>query len=184
MASFDFKSYLKLADLACSYDVAKLSGGLVNLTVRASKTAGRGLGNFSGARSLILKSAPPFVAAVGLARAIASDIRKALTVTEAFVRGVCMGYTEVSKPPFTSDATARRLRSTVILFGRENINQAYEAEWYLEGYAISRVGLRNKMVMAGADYSRKAGKDVSEALEIWSNHTEEKGTTSMLFALP
>ncbi|TGJ88487.1 hypothetical protein E0Z10_g377 [Xylaria hypoxylon] len=108
-----------------------------------------------------------------------SGIRKALAVTDAFIRGICMSYAEVLIRTFASDVMGQRLRSTVILFGRETINQAYETAWDLEGYAISRD--ENRMVVAGAGYLRKAGKDVSEALEIWSDHMEEKGIISMLF---
>ncbi|KAI0522258.1 kinase-like domain-containing protein [Xylaria bambusicola] len=114
----------------------------------------------------------------------ARGTHKALICTEAFVRGLCLIYPEVSSDPLTTDGMLRHLRSTVILLGRETINQAYEFAWDLEGYAVSKDELRNKMVMAGTDYLRKAGKDEAEALEIWLSTTEAKGIILTLFCLP
>ncbi|KAJ2979049.1 hypothetical protein NUW58_g7304 [Xylaria curta] len=260
MASFDFKSYLQSIDTASSYEVAKLSGGLVNLTVRASKTTASDLGTFPGTCSLVLKYAPPFVAMVGpeapfsqarqeaetsalklfhdegplhapheqaciripkvlhhdvgssvhiiedlessgrgvngdIAQFLASlrchwlylealleclgndsetspkasSIRKALAATQAFVQGICTKYVELSNSTFAPAVVAQRLRFAVILFSRETINQAYEIEWDIEGYAISKDDSRNKMMAAGADYLTKRGESASEALDTWSN---------------
>ncbi|KAM5432822.1 hypothetical protein McanMca71_003785 [Microsporum canis] len=71
--SFDFDSYFKQLDPQNTWTVKRLTGGLVNLTVRASKSqneeslyvaAGKA-GRFGNSQSLILKYAPPFVASVG-----------------------------------------------------------------------------------------------------------------------
>ncbi|KAK5633957.1 hypothetical protein RRF57_009671 [Xylaria bambusicola] len=113
-----------------------------------------------------------------------SGIHKALVCTEAFVRGLCLSYPEASSDPLTTDGILRHLRSTVILLGRETINQAYEFAWDLEGYAVSKDELRNKMVMAGAGYLEKAGKDETEALDIWLRASENKGIILTLFYLP
>ncbi|KAI1181293.1 kinase-like domain-containing protein [Nemania sp. FL0916] len=118
----------------------------------------------------------------------ASNVRKALAATNAFVRGICTRYAEATKLDdisYSSSASvARLLRSAVILFGRETINQAYEFEWDLEGYLeVSRDELRDKMVAAGAEYVRRAGRDASEALRTWSSGTENRGIISMLFEI-
>ncbi|DAA79707.1 TPA_exp: Uncharacterized protein A8136_0480 [Trichophyton benhamiae CBS 112371] len=71
--SFDFDSYFMQLDPLNSWTVKRLTGGLVNLTVRATKNkyAGRENetasqpGQLEGCQSLILKYAPPFVASVG-----------------------------------------------------------------------------------------------------------------------
>lgn len=63
-ASFDFKLYLKEIDPTEEYDITTLTGGLINLTVRATKTAA-GSGVFPDHRSIVLKHAPPFVASIG-----------------------------------------------------------------------------------------------------------------------
>ena len=62
---FDFVSYLRELDPAASYAIEKLGGGLVNETVRATKLFGVSEGRFVGHPSLILKHAPPYVAARG-----------------------------------------------------------------------------------------------------------------------
>ncbi|EFR03082.1 hypothetical protein MGYG_06079 [Nannizzia gypsea CBS 118893] len=71
--SFDFDSYFKRLDPLNRWTVERLTGGLVNLTVRATKNRtgsdeNEGFnkpGRFKGYQSLILKYAPPFVASVG-----------------------------------------------------------------------------------------------------------------------
>lgn len=65
--SFDFQTYLKQLDPEHSYSITKLTGGVVNVTVRAIKAAQYDIddGRFPGHRSMILKYAPPFVAGVG-----------------------------------------------------------------------------------------------------------------------
>lgn len=71
--SFDFDSYFKKLDPLNSWTIKRLTGGLVNLTVRAMKDKYAGGENeaagqpssFEGHQSLILKYAPPFVASVG-----------------------------------------------------------------------------------------------------------------------
>ena len=64
---FDFCSYLLKLDPSQSYSVKQLTGGLVNVTVRAVKCAGSSAddGRFPDHKSIVLKYAPPFVAAVG-----------------------------------------------------------------------------------------------------------------------
>lgn len=71
--SFDFDYYFKRLDPLNSWTISRLTGGLVNLTVRATKNkngndeneAAGQFGQFKGYQSLILKYAPPFVASVG-----------------------------------------------------------------------------------------------------------------------
>jgi hypothetical protein len=67
MAIFDFKNYLSNIDPANKYTVNLLSGGRVNLTVRAVKTAPykAGAGRFPGHESIVLKYAPPYIAKDG-----------------------------------------------------------------------------------------------------------------------
>ncbi len=67
MMSFDFKTYLSKLDPSQSYTIKPLTGGLVNLTVRAIKkpcipVSG---GKFPSKHSIIIKYAPPFIAALG-----------------------------------------------------------------------------------------------------------------------
>lgn len=62
---FDFNAFLAKLDPFSAYEINKLTGGLINLTVRAVKTNSIDHGAFPGKASLILKFAPPFVAAVG-----------------------------------------------------------------------------------------------------------------------
>lgn len=65
--SFDFQTYLKQLDSQHSYFIVRLTGGVVNVTVRATKASHHHVdaGRFPGHRSVILKYAPPFVAGVG-----------------------------------------------------------------------------------------------------------------------
>ena len=75
MVAFDFSAYLAKLDPLTDYKIETLTGGLINLTVRAIRVGHRGAdsdtiperdhGPFHGHDSLILKYAPPFVAAVG-----------------------------------------------------------------------------------------------------------------------
>ncbi|PKS12402.1 hypothetical protein jhhlp_000606 [Lomentospora prolificans] len=58
---FDFTDFLKAQSPGATYEIASLDGGLVNNTVRAKKTRG----DESAPASLILKHAPPYVAAAG-----------------------------------------------------------------------------------------------------------------------
>ncbi|KAL0938035.1 uncharacterized protein CTRU02_207766 [Colletotrichum truncatum] len=58
--TFDFEDYLKKLYSGSSFEITVLSGGLVNNTVRASKTSGD-----AEHESLILKYAPPYVASEG-----------------------------------------------------------------------------------------------------------------------
>jgi hypothetical protein len=64
---FDFAAYLLKLDPSQFYTISELSGGLINVTVRALKTNtdNADSGAFPKHKSLILKYAPPFVAAVG-----------------------------------------------------------------------------------------------------------------------
>ena len=63
--SFEFCAFLRELDPSSEYDFQSLSGGLVNLTQRATKTSPLGAGKFPNQASLILKYAPPFIAALG-----------------------------------------------------------------------------------------------------------------------
>ncbi|PVI03062.1 hypothetical protein DM02DRAFT_652862 [Periconia macrospinosa] len=63
--SFDFCAFLCKLDPFVEYEFQSLSGGLINITVRATKTSHSDAGKFSGQGSLILKYAPPFIAAIG-----------------------------------------------------------------------------------------------------------------------
>ena len=66
---FDFANYLSKLDPTQSYCVNRLSGGLINETIRAAKNESRTVpsreGRFPDHDSLILKYAPPYVAALG-----------------------------------------------------------------------------------------------------------------------
>ena len=64
---FDFLKYLTQIDPAPSYVVTPLTGGIVNVTVRASKetSSDAASGVFPGEKSVILKYAPPYVAGRG-----------------------------------------------------------------------------------------------------------------------
>ena len=79
---FDFHGYLRTLDPAYLYQIDHLTGGVVNVTVRASKTAlahaldaveestgtanlDLSHGKFPGHRALILKYAPPYIAGIG-----------------------------------------------------------------------------------------------------------------------
>jgi len=63
--SFDFRGFLARLEPSAEYQTRSLSGGLVNLTDRATRVSPRGGSRFPGHDSLILKHAPPFVAALG-----------------------------------------------------------------------------------------------------------------------
>jgi len=79
---FDFHNYLREIDPAYIYQIDRLTGGVVNVTVRASKTAlaptlgaveqpsgtaslDLSRGRFPGHGTLILKYAPPYIASIG-----------------------------------------------------------------------------------------------------------------------
>lgn len=68
--SFDFSKFLSKLDPAQTYITHELTGGVVNFTVRAVKPQTRNLddvhkGCFPEQETLILKHAPPYIAAVG-----------------------------------------------------------------------------------------------------------------------
>lgn len=65
--SFDFKTYLSEIDPTQTYTINSLTGGLVNLTVRAVKQPSIQIseGLFPSKQSIIIKHAPPFIAALG-----------------------------------------------------------------------------------------------------------------------
>lgn len=65
--AYDFASYLARIDPSQSYVVTQLTGGVVNFTVRASKSGSQhhAGGRFPEDDSLILKQAPPYIAGVG-----------------------------------------------------------------------------------------------------------------------
>ena len=72
MASFNvedhFRQYLATIDPHQAYAIEKLTGGLVNYTVRAIRVAAddddHRLSRFPGHDSIIIKHAPPFIAAI------------------------------------------------------------------------------------------------------------------------
>ena len=63
--SFDFCAFLRKLDPSVEYEFQSLSGGLINLTQRATKTSHSDAGKFPAQASLVLKYAPPFIAAIG-----------------------------------------------------------------------------------------------------------------------
>ena len=65
--SFDFVAYLCTLDPSQPYSIQPLSGGLINLTVRAEKDRNDASRSsiFPGRHSVVLKYAPPFIAALG-----------------------------------------------------------------------------------------------------------------------
>jgi hypothetical protein len=70
---FDFEYFLSKLDPAQIYEVRPLTGGLVNVTVRAAKVSAHTGGLFPAHGSLILKYAPPFVAAIGESAPFSQD---------------------------------------------------------------------------------------------------------------
>jgi hypothetical protein len=64
---FNFPAYLSKIDPTQTYAIKQLRGGVVNLTVRATKktSASSSQGPFPLHASLVLKQAPPYVAGVG-----------------------------------------------------------------------------------------------------------------------
>lgn len=64
---FDFVPYLQSLDSSQTYAVHQLTGGLINVTVRAVKSSAAIIdeGRFPGNQTLVLKYAPPFIAAAG-----------------------------------------------------------------------------------------------------------------------
>jgi hypothetical protein len=66
--SFDALSYLSQIDPSHTYQTKQLAGGLVNITIRATKTSPavtHDQGRFPGHATIILKHALPFIAAIG-----------------------------------------------------------------------------------------------------------------------
>jgi hypothetical protein len=73
---FAFKAFLANIDPVQKYEVQALTGGLVNVTVRATKPLGFGESAsslFPTHNSLILKYAPPFVATIGESAPFSQD---------------------------------------------------------------------------------------------------------------
>jgi hypothetical protein len=70
---FDFEPFLSAIDPLQRYEIQPLTGGLVNVTVRATKVSGHSSGLFPAHGSLILKYAPPFVAAIGESAPFSQD---------------------------------------------------------------------------------------------------------------
>ena len=65
---FDFHSYLKTIDPINLYDIQPLTGGIINVTVRATKVTDHDhddRSKFPGRKSIVLKHATPYIAAVG-----------------------------------------------------------------------------------------------------------------------
>jgi hypothetical protein len=77
--SFDFRAFLSKIDASQTYECQSLTGGLVNLTVRARKTSSSGGGIFPTHDTLILKYAPPFVATVGEEAPFSQDRQVSIT---------------------------------------------------------------------------------------------------------
>ncbi|KAF8847051.1 hypothetical protein BDZ45DRAFT_733845 [Acephala macrosclerotiorum] len=69
---FDFEPFLSKIDPSQKYEFQSLTGGLVNLTVRATKVSPSG-GIFPKHDTLILKYAPPFVATLGESAPFSQD---------------------------------------------------------------------------------------------------------------
>ena len=68
MTSFNASSYLAKIDPSQSYKTEQLTGGLVNITIRATKTSQAqdiNQGRFLGHPTIILKHALPYIAAIG-----------------------------------------------------------------------------------------------------------------------
>ncbi len=64
--SFDFRGYLARHNAGHKYQITKLTGGFVNVTVRATRTNGVSKSDdVSGNETMILKYAPPYVAGRG-----------------------------------------------------------------------------------------------------------------------
>lgn len=65
--AFDFTSYLAKLDPTQSYNIQTLTGGVVNITARASRVleCEASLSRFPGHSSFILKHAPPYIAGIG-----------------------------------------------------------------------------------------------------------------------
>jgi len=63
--TFDFAAYLGRIDPAQRYAVHRLTGGVVNVTVRARKLDTIAGGRFPGHESIVIKYAPPYIAGVG-----------------------------------------------------------------------------------------------------------------------
>ena len=64
-SSEPFITFLHDIDPLSTYTITQLSGGLVNFTVRATKTSDLHAGFFAGHRTVVIKHALPFVASIG-----------------------------------------------------------------------------------------------------------------------
>lgn len=62
---FDALGYFSRINPTEGYTVAVLTGGMMNITLRATKIKSASGGRFPNQRNLILKYAPPFAAGVG-----------------------------------------------------------------------------------------------------------------------
>lgn len=82
--AFDGLAYLSEHDPAARYEVYQLSGGVINATFRATKLSGQpDAGRYAGHDSIILKHAPPYLAAIG--PSVPFDVRRQ-TVEAAALR--------------------------------------------------------------------------------------------------
>ena len=64
---FDPTAYLSMLDPGVTYDISRLTNGLINFTFRATKaTHSHGRSRFPDHSSLILKYAPPYMAGIGV----------------------------------------------------------------------------------------------------------------------
>jgi hypothetical protein len=71
--SYDFKDVLSNIDPSQTYQFEHFTGGLVNVTVRATRASPGGQGASPDHGTLILKYAPPYVAALGKAAPFSQD---------------------------------------------------------------------------------------------------------------
>lgn len=62
---FDFLDYLGRIDPLQKYSVQTLTGGIINVTIRATKTGTLAEGFFPKRQTLVMKYCPPFVAGRG-----------------------------------------------------------------------------------------------------------------------
>jgi hypothetical protein len=79
-----FESFLSKIDPSQKYEFQFLTGGLVNLTVRATKVSPSG-GIFPERKTLILKYAPPFIAALGESAPFSQDRQACLSVLKLHI---------------------------------------------------------------------------------------------------
>ena|SRR6266536_2023925 len=83
-----FRRYLATIDPHQTYTIEKLAGGFVNYTVRAIKVPAHDndrLSKFPGHTSIIIKHAPPFIAAIGEAAKLSPFRQVRLTLARVIL---------------------------------------------------------------------------------------------------